>query len=259
MAPSLDAAARARRPPASSPGPARARSGSSSRASPTGNPHSDLDFFTRGGEHLPVGRNAGRRAPTAAARPSSSSPTATRSTRASSPRRRPRPASPTRRPPSASSTTSRPRPRARPLLNTFNPYAVAQDTQVIIDATDANGRCHDQSFGGDGAQSASSGQAGRPGDHRRHLPANPVEIGLTSHVGESHTVNVDPKRPHIAYSVTSDSASRRRRGQAGQRGQSGSDARRLRDGRPSSCMYFPAGTTTDQKRAACRPQVFRYR
>ena len=33
----------------------------------------------------------------------------------------------------------------------------------------------------------------------------PKEIGLTSHIGESHTVNVDPKRPHIAYSVTSDS------------------------------------------------------
>jgi hypothetical protein len=32
-----------------------------------------------------------------------------------------------------------------------------------------------------------------------------LEIELTSHIGEAHTVNVDPKRPHIAYSVTSDS------------------------------------------------------
>jgi hypothetical protein len=30
-------------------------------------------------------------------------------------------------------------------------------------------------------------------------PGAPREIGLTSHIGESHTVNVDPKRPHIAY------------------------------------------------------------
>ena len=35
-------------------------------------------------------------------------------------------------------------------------------------------------------------------------PANPVEIGFTSHIGEAHTVNIDPKRPHIAYAVTSD-------------------------------------------------------
>ena len=33
-------------------------------------------------------------------------------------------------------------------------------------------------------------------------PDNPHELGLTSHIGESHTVNIDPKRPHIAYSVT---------------------------------------------------------
>ena len=32
----------------------------------------------------------------------------------------------------------------------------------------------------------------------------PLEIGLTSHIGESHTVNISPKRPQIAYSVTSD-------------------------------------------------------
>ncbi len=30
---------------------------------------------------------------------------------------------------------------------------------------------------------------------------------MTSHIGESHTVNIDPRRPHIAYSVTSDAVS----------------------------------------------------
>ena len=35
-------------------------------------------------------------------------------------------------------------------------------------------------------------------------PAAPTEIGLTSHVGQAHTVNVDPKRPHIAFVSSSD-------------------------------------------------------
>ena len=46
----------------------------------------------------------------------------------------------------------------------------------------------------------------------------PVEIGLTSHIGEAHTVNVDPKRPHIAYAVTSDSVSVNARRAARERG-----------------------------------------
>ncbi len=39
---------------------------------PTGNPHTDLDFFTRGRRHVRVRRHARRRRPTAAARRSCS-------------------------------------------------------------------------------------------------------------------------------------------------------------------------------------------
>ena len=35
-------------------------------------------------------------------------------------------------------------------------------------------------------------------------PAAPIEIGFTSHTGEAHTVNIDPKRPHIAIVSSSD-------------------------------------------------------
>ena len=89
-------------------------------------------------------------------------------------------------------------------------------------------------------------------------PEAPVEIGLTSHIGESHTVNVDPKRPHIAYSVTSDSVSVNSEGKrANETSGLALDGFEVVD--LSTCMNFPAGTTTEQKRAACRPQVFRYR
>jgi hypothetical protein len=128
--------------------------------------------------------------------------------------------------------------------------------QLLLDATDANGRCHDQ------------GTLGVTGAPRGGLElidvtnvVDPVEIGLTSHVGESHTVNVDPRRPHIAYSVTSDAV-----GVSGGKRQNevpGSADRNDLDGFEvvdlSSCLSFPAGTSVDLKRMLCRPQVYRYR
>ena len=82
--------------------------------------------------------------------------------------------------------------------------------------------------------------------------ANPVEIGLTSHIGEAHTVNVDPKRPHIAYVGRPRTRSRvNDDGTAQQRGHRRGDALDL-DGFEvvdiSSCMNFPAGTTVEAKR-----------
>ena len=91
--------------------------------------------------------------------------------------------------------------------------------------------------------------------------ADPDEIGLTSHIGESHTVNVDPKRPHIAYSVTSDAVTVT--GTKRENEIPGDDDRKDLDGFEvvdmSSCMYFPAGTSLQAKRDRCRPQVYRYR
>src|SRR4030095_14443384 len=74
------------------------------------------------------------------------------------------------------------------------------DAPLLIDATDQRGRCHDSSEFGLETQP-------RGGLELVDVTniANPKEIGLTSHIGEAHTVNVDPKRPHIAYAVTSDS------------------------------------------------------
>ena len=85
---------------------------------------------------------------------------------------------------------------------------------------------------------------------------------MTSHIGEAHTVNVDPRRPHIAYAVTSDTVGVEPREQAPQRERHSSDEFDL-DGFEivdmSSCMNFPAGTTIDAEACRVPPQVFRYR
>jgi hypothetical protein len=154
-------------------------------------------------------------------------------------------------------------------LNTYNPGADKRPAQLLVDATDAAGRCHDQGI---------AGIVGAPYGGLELLDVaellNPTddgltsEIGLTSHIGESHTVNVDPRRPHIAYSVTSDSVT-----VSDTNGDGVPDKRNNEDPASSqrynldgfevvdmsSCMNFPAGTTIAAKRAACRPQVFRYR
>ena len=152
-------------------------------------------------------------------------------------------------------------PKGSAILNTPNPAAVRSDTQLLIDATDAAGRCHDQgTFGLSGAP-----QGGLEIIDVTNL-ADPVEIGMTSHIGQSHTVNVDPKRPHIAYSVTSDAigvnAEGQRQNEFPQNSPTSTDRFDL-DGFEvvdlSSCMNFPAGTSVEAKRAACVPQVYRYR
>ena len=92
-------------------------------------------------------------------------------------------------------------PKGGTILNTDEPLRrPARDAQLLIDATDAAGRCHDQGVARPRAARRRAGSRSSTSPN----PADPVEIGLTSHIGEAHTVNVDPKRPHIAYSVTSD-------------------------------------------------------
>src|SRR5688500_14952992 len=222
---------------------------------PTGNPHSDLDFFTVKGDTyasvgtLGVGPNAGgqnivRLTENGVIKPSyvSGHPSAA----------------------CASATTSatglqhdvEATPKGDAFQQQPNPFIARGDAQLLVDATDASGRCHDN--GTFGAQAAPNG--GLEIIDITDLAA-PKEIALINHIGNAHTVNVDPKRPHIAFDVTQDGVTV---GADGVRSNeaAGSTSNAL-DGFEvidmSSCMNFPPGTTIDQKRKACRPQVYRYR
>jgi hypothetical protein len=221
----------------------------------TGNPHSDLDFFTRGGETyasvgtLAVGPNGGgqtivqltEKGEVVEPRYVGLAPTAFCA--------------------SAGATGLQHDAEAAPkgamgVLNTFNPYADTRDAQIVVDATDAEGRCHDN-----GVLGVTGLQRGGPEIIDVTDPANPQTIGMTSHIGQAHTVNVDPKRPHIAYAVTSDTVTvtdgRRQNEIAGSADRFDLDGFEIVD--MSSCMNFPEGTSLEAKRTACRPQVFRYR
>ena len=218
----------------------------------TGNPHTDLDFFTqRGTVFASVG--------TLAVGPNSGGQTLVRLTEGGAVK----PEIISFHP--SASCISNPSaalglqhdveaaPKGDALLNADVLSADRRDTQVVLDATDAQGRCHDQ--GVLGIEEAPQGglEIVDVTD-----PANPAEIGLTSHVGEAHTVNVDPRRPHIAYAVTSDSTAVDDQGKRANE-ESGMDLDGFEVVDMSSCMNFPVGATIEQKRAACRPQVFRYR
>ena len=131
--------------------------------------------------------------------------------------------------------------------------------QLLLDATDGPGRCHDQ-----GPVAVAGGQfADQPPGGLEIVDitdlASPVEIGLTSHIGEAHTVNVDPKRPHIAYAVTADYVTVANRPDASDPNRSDQDLDGFELVDLSSCMNFPAGTDVATKREQCRPQVYRYR
>jgi len=145
--------------------------------------------------------------------------------------------------------------------------AVKADTQLLVDATDASGRCHDNGTFG---QAAPRGglefiDVSNPDQTKDGSLSRPKEIVMTNHIGESHTVNIDPKRPHIAFSVTSDSISvdgnGRRANEPGGTS-TGLDGFEVVDFR--SCLETPLGTlprgaTVAEKRELCRPRVFRYR
>ena len=148
-------------------------------------------------------------------------------------------------------------PKGDAILNGINEHASRADTQLLLDATDAPGRCHDQ-----GALGIESAPQGGLEIIDVTDPSNPVEIGFTSHIGEAHTVNVDPKRPHIAYAVTSDLVSANEDGSLQNEDPDDSDRFDL-DGFEivdlSSCMNFPDGTSVATKRQSCRPETYRYR
>ena len=223
---------------------------------PTGNPHTDLDFFTQGGETF---LSAG----TLAAGPNGGGQTVLQLTEGGEVAPRFVSSHPSAECPSNPVNALglqhdvEATPKGSALLNTDAPRASREDTQLLIDASDADGRCHDGGL---------YGLSGAPQGGLEIVdvtdPSAPKEIGLTSHIGEAHTVNVDPKRPHIAYAATSDAVSVNAAGQRENEIEGDNDASDL-DGFEvvdlSSCMNFPAGTTITQKRDACRPEVYRYR
>ncbi len=151
-------------------------------------------------------------------------------------------------------------PKGEALLQFPNPYADTRDTQVVLDATDAPGRCHDQGDLGVGAP-----QGGLEIIDVTD-PAAPTEIGLTSHVGQAHTVNVDPKRPHIAFVSSSDFVNYDEEGvRANDEHPTGPPpgTTNSMDGIEvvdmSSCMNFPEGASRQFKIEHCDPDVYRYR
>ncbi len=222
---------------------------------PTGNPHTDLDFFKQKGETyasvgtLGTGANGGGQTIVklteggAVVRPSSGTSSHPSAACASNP--------------SAILGLQHDveaTPKGGTILNTPNALAAPGEAQLLIDTTDAAGRCHDQ---------GTLGVSGAPRGGLELIDiaedvSKPKEIGLTTHVGESHTFNVDPKRPQIAFSITSDTIGVNTDGKrANDTTGSALDGFEVVD--LASCMNFMPGTSLMQKREQCRPQVYRYR
>jgi hypothetical protein len=245
---------------------------------PTGNPQTDLDFFTQNGETyvaagtLAVGPNAGGQ-------------TIFRLTQDGEVVENPAlPGSPqfVSNHPSAFCISDpaaalglqhdvEATPKGNVIFNTFVPNAVRKDAQLLLDATDNEGRCHDATNFGIDPPTCPGGPPCSPQGGLEIIDITniqkPVEIGLTSHIGEAHTVNVDPKRPHIAYAVSSDSvgASCDPNDTSCTRANENpnSTARFNLDGFEvvdlSSCMNFSRLAGIDFKRMMCQPKVYRYR
>ncbi len=107
----------------------------------------------------------------------------------------------------------------------------ALNHQLLVDTTDATGRCHDPVGGG--LELIDISGVGDPG-------FEPREIGLIRHAGFSHTHTVDATRPWIIYNSSSDFS-----------GRPWIDVVDVR-----TCLNLD-GKTLDEKRAACRPKVYR--
>ena len=226
---------------------------------PTGNPHTDIDYFTRGGDTyasvgtLAIGPNGGGQTIvklTENGQLSQSSPKFVAGHPSATCPSNPQAALGLQHDVEAT-------PKGGAMLNAANPSAPDLEAQLLLDASDQRGRCHDSSEFGVETQPRGGLELVDITDVTK-----PKEIGLTSHIGESHTVNVDPKRPHIAYSVTSDSVGVDSTGKRANETPGGGQRFNL-DGFEvvdmSSCMYFPEDMSIADKRAACRPQVYRYR
>ncbi len=105
------------------------------------------------------------------------------------------------------------------------------DAQVLIDTTDATGRCHDA--GGGGLELVDISRLNKN-------KFEPRELHLTRHQGTSHTVTVDDKRPWIVYSNN-----------AGFTATAWIDVLNIK-----SCL-LPKKMPLEKKRKKCRPKVYR--
>lgn len=103
--------------------------------------------------------------------------------------------------------------------------------QLIIDATDATGRCHDP--GGGGLEFVDIWGL------RLENQFNPREIHLTRHDGTSHNMTVDATRPWIIYNSTSDTL------------RPWIDVLDIR-----TCLK-KRGASFEKRRETCRPKVYR--
>jgi hypothetical protein len=105
------------------------------------------------------------------------------------------------------------------------------NAQLIIDSTDATGRCHDPNGGGLEFIDVSS-------IHKAGFA--PREVHITRHAGFSHTVTGDATRPWIVYNSSSDFA-----------GRPWIDVLDIR-----TCLNI-GGKSLTAKRDACRPKMYR--
>ena len=114
---------------------------------PTGNPHTDLDFFTHGGNTyasvgtLGNGPNAGGQTIAQLTENGEVEPRVVASQPSASCVSNPEAALGLQHDVEAT-------PKGGAILNTFNPQANGGEAQLLVDATDAEGRCHDQGVGG---------------------------------------------------------------------------------------------------------------
>ncbi len=219
---------------------------------PTGNAHSDLDFFTRGGDTFASVGTLGNG-------PNAGGQTIVRLTD----KGEVKPSYVTGHPSASCITTTtsatglqhdvEATPKGESFPQQTNPFVPKGDAQLLVEATDASGRCHDQGVLGQ--------QAPQGGLEIIDItdPAKPKEIGLTVHLGKAHTVNIEPKRPHIAFDVTQDGVPIEADGKQANEVTASNQMDGFEVVDLSSCMNFPAGTTIAEKRDRCRPQVYRYR
>jgi hypothetical protein len=221
---------------------------------PTGNPHTDIDFFTKNGETfasvgtLAAGGSGGQ---TIVQLTRDRGATVTPSVVGNHPS-----ASCVSNPSAAlglqHDVEATPKGTTGLNQNTANPFADPTEAKLLVDATDANGRCHDQGVAG-----LSMTKQGGLEFIDISDPTKPVEIGLTSHAGEAHTVNIDPKRPHIAYVSSSDSVTVTDGRRTNTTGGNALDGIEVVDFR--TCLAATSLPTLQAKRDACRPEVYRYR
>lgn len=148
-------------------------------------------------------------------------------------------------------------PKGNVMLNTDVPMADRRDAQLLLDATDARGRCHDNGLislpGIPGLTDAPPNGGIEIIDIRN--VSQPFEIALTAHAGEAHTINTDPKRPHIAYVSPSDFVGVDEDGEASVGSRTQSHAVEIID--LSSCLDLDPDASIQDRRDACRPLVYR--